>query len=147
MQYVLGLAALFIALLAVTAAQVALAIGVMFYMHKRLRPKLTATQYGQFDFDNIEKAASQDFAVRLVIVFGTVTVGLHILEYMLVYREILRYGGLVTFVMFILETAGIAAGLYYMFHLDRFRLAVVTGASAFFYLIFFSLLKWSGLLI
>jgi hypothetical protein len=147
MQYILGLASLFIALLGIVAAQAALAMAVMYGMNKLIPDKLTHTTYGEFDFDHFQKPAFKEFIVRLILLFLATTLALHLLEYLIIYRNIIRHWGLITFALFVLETGGIAAGLYYLYKLDPLRLAIITTWSALWYMMFFALLRWSNLLI
>jgi len=147
MQYILGLVSLFIALLGMGAAQTALAMIVMYGMNRLIPDKLTHTTYGEFDFNNFQKPAFKDFVIRLLLIFVGTTLALHLPEYLIVYRNIIRHWATVTFAMFVLETAGIAGGLYYIYRLDSLRLTIITAWSALWYMLFFALLKWSNLLI
>jgi hypothetical protein len=154
MQYLLGVVSLFVALLGVGAAQVALTFGIMFLLHKsapwiqKQWPELTfETTYGTFDFDNFQKKDLRDLIVRLILIYVSVTLALHMFEYLIIYRRIIYHWRVGLAILFVLEVAGICAGLHYFLKLDRFRLIVLTASSALFYLFFQWLLRWSDLLI
>lgn len=131
---VLGAVVLFFALIVVGAMQVGAALGVMYGMHKLYPDKLTETTYGAFDFDHFQKPAFQDLLIKLVIVFIGSTLILHMLDYVLIGRLIVKYGIIIYPILFLFEVAAIGFGLKTLFHLDRFRLVVLTAASAVFYL-------------
>jgi hypothetical protein len=135
---ILGLIVVFFALIVIGVAQTGLTLGLMYGMH-RIRdnlPQMTETQYGEFDFDNFQKPAFQEMLVRLAILFIGTTLIVHMLEYFFVGKKIVYHRGLWILLMFVVESGAIGAGLWYLFKLDRFRLAVLTGGSAFFYFFF-----------
>ena len=136
MPSILGPLVLLILLPFIGAVQGGVTLGVMYLIHTKMRSKLTQTNYGQFDFDNFQKATFQDLLVRLAIIFIGTTLVLHFLDYIFVGAEIRRYRGLVRIVLFVLETGAITAGLYYMFRLDRLRLSILAGVNALVYLFF-----------
>ncbi len=131
---VLGFVVLLLVLVIIAAIQAGGALGMMWLMHKYMRDQLTETTYGQFDFDNYQKLPFQDLVVRLCIMFGSATILIHLLEFILVGTYIRKYTFVVCFALFIFETAAIAAGFHFLFRLDRVRLAVLTAGSALFYL-------------
>jgi len=147
MQYMLGLFSLIVALVGIGIAQTALTLGIMFAMHKYIPEKLPEKNYGEFDFDAYDKNLLQNFVIKLLILIAGVTLLLHVLEYLVIYRNIIRHWGLYRMMLFVLETAAIAGGLFFLFKLDRTRLLILTGANAIIYLFFQWLLVWSNLLI
>ena len=128
----LGFIVLFFALIVVSLIQAGLALGAMYAMHKYWEQKLTEKLYAGFDFDNFQKAAFQEMVTRLVLVFFTTTMVLHLLYYLLIGRS--RYEKIFYLILFVLEMAGIVAGLQIVFKLDWLRLAVLGASSAFIYL-------------
>jgi hypothetical protein len=142
-----GLGQLFFALIGMGILQAALALGVMFCMYKLFPDKFHETTYAEFDFANFQEPAFLNFIYRLAVIFGGTTLALHLLEYLIVYREIIRHWWLITFLMFLLETGAIAAGQYYIFRLDKHRLFTITAFSALAYLMLFAMLRRFNLLI
>ena len=124
---------LLLALIETAALQVALAIGLMYGLHTYYRDKLTETRYGDFDFDTFEKAAFQQLVAKLAALFLSATIFFHMLYYLLIGRT--RHHAIFSTTLFVLETAAIAAGLFFMFRLDRFRLAVLTLGCAIGYIL------------
>ena len=130
----LGSVVLFITLLVIGAMQAGAALGIMFGMHKLTPEKLTETTYGEFDFDNYQKPAFVNLLTRLALVFIGVTFVLHMADFFLIGTLIRKYKLVICLMLFVLETGGIAAGLHFVFRLDRFRWLVLTVGSAVFYL-------------
>ncbi len=130
----LGAVVLFFTLLVVGAIQTGAALGIMYGMHRLAPEQLTETKYGDFDFDNFQKPAFINLLVRLAIVFVGVTFVLHMADFFIVGTLIRKYRLIVSFVLFVLETGGIALALYLVFRLDKFRWLVLTVGSAIFYL-------------
>ncbi len=130
----LGFGVLLLMLVVMSAIQAVAALGIMWAMHKYWREKLTETTYGEFDFDNFQKPLLQDLLLRLAIMFAVPTILLHLLEFLFIGVMINRHRAIVCMVLFVLETAAIFAGFHFVFRLDKFRLLVLTGGSALFYL-------------
>jgi len=147
MQYLMTLATLVIALLGMGAAQAAIALAIMFGMHKKIPDKLPEKQYGDFDFDSYDKPAFNRFLTRLAVVFVGPTFILHTLVFLFVGRHIIQYWGTALFILFVFEVASIAALLFYVFRLEVFRLVILTASSAIVYLFFQWLLKYNDLLL
>jgi hypothetical protein len=129
-----GLIVLFFTLLVIGVMQVAAALGIMYGMHKLVPEKLTQTKYCDFDFDSFYKPAFINLLARLAIIFVGVTFFLHMADFLIIGTLIRKYRLLVCFTLFLLETGGLAAGLFLVFRLDRYRWMVLTASSAFFYL-------------
>jgi hypothetical protein len=129
----LGFVSLLLALIAAAAVLVALALGLMFGLHKYYRDKLTDTHYGEFDFDAFTKDAFNQLVIKLATLFVAATFFIHMLYYLLINRT--RHRSLMSVTLFVLETAAIAAGLFFLFRLDRFRLAVLTTGCAIGYIL------------
>ena len=134
---IFGMIVLFFALIVIGMTQASIALGTMYGMHKLIPDKLTETTYGTFDFDHFQKPAFEELLLRLTIIFLGTTFVLHFLDYFLVGRYINgRWRLLFVAMLFLSEIGAIAGGLYRMFKLDWMRLGVLTGTSAFFYLLF-----------
>jgi hypothetical protein len=133
---VFGLVVLFITLLVIGAMQAAAALGIMFGMPRLTPEKLTEKTYGDFDFDNVQKPAFVNLLTRLAVVFIGATFVLHMADYFLIGTLIRdpKYRILILLALFLLESGAIAAALYFVFQLDRFRWIVLTAGSAFFYI-------------
>jgi hypothetical protein len=142
-----GLVQLFLSLIAMGTLQAGVALAAMFGMYKLYPDKFPETIYGEFDFNHFQEPLFLRLIFRLLIIFGGTTLALHLLEYLVIYREIIRHWRLITFVMFVLETGALTAGLYYGLTIVKHRLYVITAASALAYLIFFALLRRWDLLI
>src|SRR4051812_7493272 len=99
----LGLVVLFVVLIIIGIMQAGVAMGVMYGMHKLYPEKLTETTYGSFDFDNFQKPALQDLLIRLAIVFVGATLIIHMLDYLLIGRLIIKYRTIVCLALFMLE--------------------------------------------
>ena len=128
---VLGFIILFFALIVTGAAQAALALGVMYGMHKLILEKLAEPNYLEFSFDNFQKPAFQELLVRLAVIFLVPTLVLHLLIYACVsWYYFVYYRALLCLILLVLESGAIAAGFHFLFKLDRFRLAVLTASSA-----------------
>lgn len=132
---IIGAVVLFFVLIVIGIMQAGVALGVMYGMHKYYPDKLTETTYGQFDFDNYQLPAFQQLLIRLAVVFVGTTLVLHMLDYFFIGTLIRKYRMIVCLVLFVLEVNAIGWGLYYLFNLDRFRLMVLTAASALFYIL------------
>lgn len=128
-----GFFSLLLALIETAVLQVALILGLMFGLHKFYRDKLSGTHYGDFDFDTFDKLAFQQVVLKLGVLFGTVTILWHMLYYVLINRT--RHPNVFSITLFVLETAAIAAGLFFLFRLDRFRLVVLTLGCAIGYIL------------
>lgn len=135
----LGMVVLGLGLLSLVLAGAAL--GAMFGMDKLMREKLPETAYGDFDFGHFDKAAFQNLVMRVLVLVGGMALALHLLEYMVVCREMIRHQALWALLLFVLQIAGIAGGLHYLFKLDRLRLAIITASCAVAYLIVMALLR------
>ena len=147
MSYLVGLFSLFFALLGMSAAQTAVALGITFLMHKHLGDKLPEKNYGNFSWDSFDRATLQTFIMRLAVIFVGATLTLHLLEYLIIYRYIILHWKAILFTLFILEMAAITAGFILVFKLEAFRLGILVGISAVVYIFFLWLLQWSNLLI
>ena len=124
---------LLLALIETAALQVALAIGLMYGLHTYYRDKLTETRYGDFDFDTFDKGAFQQLVAKLAALFLSATILFHMLYYLLIGRT--RHQIIFSITLFVLETAAIAGGLFFLFRLDRFRLVVLTVGCAIGYIL------------
>jgi len=144
-ENIIGLVILFVALLLEIVLFVGTTMAAMWGMNRVIPDKLTETTYGDFDFNSFQRVAFNNFLLRMFILFGGPILILHLLEYFLIFRDIIRHWYTIFFIMFVLMISAIAAGLYFMFRLDYLRLAILTGTSAVLYLILFPFMSWLGL--
>jgi len=129
---VLGFISLLLALIEMSAFQVALLLAVMFAMHKKLRPRLSTATYGTFDFDAFEKGAFTELVIRLVLTYAPVTILLHMSYYVLVGRT--RHPFFFGVGLFAIESVLVTCALRTFFKLDTFRLVILSSFSAVVYL-------------
>ena len=134
-----GMLLLIAALILTVAVQVAAMLGIMWILHKVAADKMPDSNYLEFDFDNFQKPALIELLLKLAIVIAPATLILHLFVFLFCYLSVHRYPGLWGFSLTILESAAIAAGLFYVLKLDRFRIIVLSAGSALFYLIYYAL--------
>jgi hypothetical protein len=156
MQLLIGAIILFFALLCVGVMLAFLGAVVMLLMHRLLADRLPAQRYHEFDFDQVsadgfqhmDKRVLLDFATRMAIAFVGTTWVLHMAVYLLVPRSVMiRHGGVVLFMLFVMETVAIAVALFKLFELDAPRLAILTASTALFYLVFLWFMQWEHMLL
>jgi len=144
-----GTLVLLLTTVVVSALLTAALFGVMFGIHKYAADKIPDTNYGNFDFNNITRATLSEFLARLSAIIFPPTILLHILIYILFpfpgTHPFRQHAGLLTFILFVLETGAIATGLALILKLDRNRLIILTSVIAVLYLLVFWLILYDKL--
>jgi len=136
---ILGLLVLLISLLVIIALQVGALMGIMWIMHRLIAEKLVDTTYAQFDFDNYRKPALVELLLKLGVIVAPATLLLHLFIFLFCWFSIRKFPSAWGFSLMILEAGAIAAGLHFVLKLDRFRLIMLAGGSALFYIIVYGL--------
>jgi hypothetical protein len=140
-----GLLVLLFALLLVACLQVGVMFAAMFLIHKYAASYVPATNYGLFNFNQIEKSHLIELLRGICLTIFPPTLGLHILEFVIVGIYFRACPALISFILFALETAAIAFGLRRFLKLDPRRTAILTAISSLIYLFLYGLVIYTDL--
>jgi|GEM_PF-2618282 len=149
MAFIFGLVIVLVAGIAITVLLTGVSIGTMFGIHKLAGDRLGESDYGQVNFDNIQKADMIDLIIRTAAIVAAPVLVLHILFFIinqLSFNFTYRHGYWVVPLLFVLHVAAIFAGMKFVLKLDHVRAGIVAGLVGVFYLFFYAFLMRSVLL-
>jgi hypothetical protein len=136
---IFGMLVLIVSLVLTVALQAGVMLGIMWILHKVAGEKMPDSNYGEFDFDNLQKRTLIELLVKLIVLLAPATFILHLFVFLFCSFSVRLHPSVWGFTLLLLEGGAIAAGLFYVLKLDRFRIIVLAGGSALFYIIYYAL--------
>jgi hypothetical protein len=147
--YLAGLFVLLLVAIVASALLTAALFGVMYATHKFAADKFPDSSYENFDFNSITKPTLSEFLLRLAGAVFPATIVLVLLANIffppLSPHGFRRHYLLVSVLLWFLETAAIAVGLWKLLKLDPPRIGVFTAAASLLFLFLYWLFLYNNL--
>lgn len=140
MAFLISFFIMLVVTIAVVAVQSVVIFAGMYLIHKFWEP----TEYGEFDFDHLDKAALQRTLLKLLIAVGPATLLMHLIYFVLTYFMLISRAGtaiaVLVLLMFLVQAAAAYVGTWKFFELKPAKAAALAGMNLLYYLFAFYVL-------